>query len=201
MTAAPRIERAQIINALVEHARPLILTRYRPDSCIDSTRIGIAALAHFGITGRAEVMQCIVATRALFERLEAGTFDGNFRPGEHSVGIGFGVATGRAGPPDSFDGHVVIVVPGAPDVLIDLSIDNTHRPEKGIHIGPLAMPLSADWREGGRAVKIAGETRVIYCLMRNPPSYHASPGWRGHGKIVRLLVRQIVARMKEELYQ
>lgn len=139
--------RCKIISALVEHARPIILTRFRPDSCIMSARVALDALSYFGIPAAPMTVRAFVANRRLLKRLGKGQFDRR-RNGEWSVGIGYGYDPNRIDPENAFDGHLVLISPHVGgETLIDLSLDQAARPQYGIHAKPLAHDMPPGWRE------------------------------------------------------
>lgn len=122
-----------------------VLKLYPPDSCIASTRIGIAVLRHFGVLCRPQPVTMMAFTGPAFEALAAGQRDASkfdHSKGEHSLGIvGNGEITTHPDGTFGWDGHLVILVP-QPAMLIDLSIDQADRPELGLHLtGPVLCPL------------------------------------------------------------
>src|SRR5712692_6245543 len=123
-----------ILSVLCDFGRKAILRRWRVDSCIASTRIGIEVLAYFGIPAEPlPVMTRVIspaAVRLIDEGRDLNTVTPEECPQCWIVDIGFPPGEG-AKPPDS-EGfwwcHMVILALGR--LIIDLSLDQAARPEK-----------------------------------------------------------------------
>lgn len=163
---------AQIVAGLAHIGRPEILKRFKPDSCIASTRVGIEVLKRFGITAEAIPVKVMVYNEPLWKRMTAGSFDGTFNDEDWSVGIGMGYDPRRR-PEDGFNGHLVIKTEG---LLVDLAIDQASRPEKGLPIESLVVPWPQTWGIRPFRFCLAG------CYYDYSPSengaYQDAPDWK-----------------------
>jgi hypothetical protein len=122
-----------------------ILRVFRPDCCVAATRIGVAFMSRLGFNAHAQPTMMTVFTNNLWQRVENQTFDGQFRPGEWSVAIGYGTDNPR---PDGIDMHLVTMASDDTDeiFLIDLSFGQASRPQRGLTLPPsLAVRMDWDW--------------------------------------------------------
>lgn len=177
------------IAALVATARPHILERFRPNSCIASTRVAIEALARFGVAATAVAAQVEIYNPTARALLEGGISKEAFRarlaesvraaPGpEPPWSIGLGVGEPLHG---SWTGHLVALTDAtdaSERVLIDLSLDQASRPLRDIRLSPIWVPAAdevcaGDARVGGT---VAG-TLVRYQLMPAQEGWDFSPDW------------------------
>lgn len=173
-----------IYTTLLTFGRARILERFRPDCCIASTRIAIEVLRRFGIRAKPAPCQVYIATLPLFERLQKQSFTGKFQPGEHSVGIGYGVPAGTR---PGFDGHLVAVTD---DSLIDLSLDQASRPHKGIVLLPQRIPFSGFPLSG-----TIGQCVVCYTQLNNY-DYIQAPDWCKRPELFDEIADEIVSEIK-----
>ncbi|HWN96914.1 MAG TPA: hypothetical protein VNT99_17935 [Methylomirabilota bacterium] len=127
-----------IYTGLLTYGRGRILRNFARDSCIASTRVALLVLHRFGI--RAVAMPCKVKVfnPMYWKRIREGVSDiSKHLPGEWSVGIGYGYGPTQPGRM-AFNGHLVAVTDPSRGVMVDLSIDQISRPNKGIFFQPLA---------------------------------------------------------------
>lgn len=215
----PTAQQARILDALVSHARPVILTEFQADSCIASTRIGLDVLGYFGIPAR-EYPLLVAAFNpealALMEQgvpvEEIGEQTRSISPddpdGPWSVGIGASpVPGGRA---NGWSGHLII---GSPElgIVADLSLDQGARPHKRLHLGPYwgPMPDPAWFTDPtARQFYINQTQRVLLVLDRgavpDPIGYLRSPNWKrrtssSDPQTFKRLTGQIIRVMKADL--
>ncbi len=177
-----------VLALLAEHARGLILTRFRRDSCIVSTRIALDVCAAHGLTARPELVECFLYTPALFERVKRGTFAKPFRPGEWSVGLGVEGAR-TIDRVRGLDGHLVLLLPiDGTEYLLDLSLDQADRPERGLHVRrPFLSAMPADWREGLSAVHFDGAIIVYRPRTGLRDDYTRSKDWHDFTRRARIV--------------
>jgi hypothetical protein len=138
----------RVIEALVRTARPLMLRgvgtlAYRLDSCIAACRIGTLALAEFGVQshtiGVSYVLLNAAYRRQVAEDGKPPDSADDYREGVHTMGMGMTW--------DDEMGHFGIAV-GA-RLLLDLSIDQMHRPAKDIEFyEPMVATMPARWKRG-----------------------------------------------------
>jgi hypothetical protein len=202
-----RLTLTQVIAGLCEFARPIMLEKVRPDSCIAMTRVGVEVLNHFGYVAAPLNVEALVVNAEYHRRLEAGLIapdrlptDADFAAGAWGIGIGLEehmreLATQGVNPA----GHVVAVV-GA--FLVDLSLDQASRPEKGINLEPHCFEFDADVYAGATwTYRInGGEAFVEYKLRPDLESWRDSPDWRLGLKRYRSEIGRIIRAVREGCY-
>ncbi len=133
-----------VLAQLVQHAPPLLAQSFKSDCCIAATRVAVHVLCKLGFAAQAQPTQLMVFTKKLWRRVNGGTFDRPFKPGEYSVGVGFGEDKRYTEEPGwkGYDGHLVAmcaeIAPGTPNTVfvVDLSLGQLSRPKKGIVLPP-----------------------------------------------------------------
>jgi hypothetical protein len=183
---------ARVLRGLVELARPMILELVYENSCILSTRIAIDVLDHFGIDAEPLVVRATVSN-AVFARLcvEHGELpDGPLMDrweqehGAWVLGLGVPAPPGTVPLPRGWPGHLVAVVQRR--LLLDLSLDQVNRPERGIGLGPLILPCRPDFLAGRQPfATLPGGCLVLYDAFPDDRSWHNSPD-RAKGRWDRL---------------
>lgn len=182
----------QILDAVVAEVRPIILTAFRKDSCIVSSRIGQEVLAYFGV--KAEARACIVQAMnpgcwAAYERGEEPDWPGG----------DWGVVIGKPGEPEEpgrVNYHVALEVEGG--FLLDLSIDQASRPHKGIPLEPFWAPIIGDLHNGHTHVLERDDGCVItYRLLDR--DFSQAPDWKDRARrkpLVGQAIRQVRSRLE-----
>lgn len=204
-----------LLTALVDLGRPIILENFKPDSCIVSTRIGLDVLAYFGIRGKeypvsvlifnAEAAQILQETQdfqAVAEATHARAVD---EPGGPWT-IGLGAPDLPALRPDGtsgWPGHLVIGLPQW-RVVVDLSLDQVSRPHKNLTTGASWYPVPDSWwaseREDNFAQFRLDNGAVMLLTHRLDRGYRSSPNWRGISggskQVVRATTGRIITALK-----
>ena len=171
---------AQVLPAVQALARPVLLDYFAPSSCVAATRIGIDVLAAFGITA--------IPVPVRLQVINAAMLDLDEPPSQpvpaHSRGGPWCVEVGAD--QDRAIGHVAIGVAAQVATssrwLLDLAIDQTHRPHKNIYLtepllwagvaeGLLTTPGHHEARHGPHGIVVA------YRRTAEHP-YRASVNWR-----------------------
>ena len=177
------------LSAVTRLCRAATLEVCSPDSCIASTRVLIGVLDYFGYASEPLPCTAVVWNAAGYEATDAEIPVDQWPPDAHSVGV---VGTGAARAPKRWDGHLVAMVEDR--WLIDASLDQFSRPQKGIVTTPLVID-AVDWDDRTKMhVWRRGDGIVIgYQLMPNPGAWRSSPDWRGerHQRIIGGVIRQI----------
>lgn len=169
------------------------------DSCIAATRVGLDVLGHFGVaaaplTVEAEVFNAI-QIQLLRERggppkdwKEAGEW---MRQGAWAHGIGTRESRGREGWP----GHLVMIV--GERQLVDLSIGQANKPEKGIVLGePIVCEVTRPFmQERERLVLTKDGILLTYLARSRDLSYRQRPEWRSDQPLTRLVVERTIKRV------
>jgi hypothetical protein len=147
----------RVIEALVKVARPTMLnpncgptpqTAWSRDSCIAGTRIGVLALAEFGIRAHPIGVSIIVlnaAYRALTAQLGHVPEPHEYADtNAHSLGLGV-----TWNEPEGADmGHFALAI-GA-RLMVDLTIDQATRLGKGLVFDePIVANMPPGWKKGG----------------------------------------------------
>jgi hypothetical protein len=188
-------EHAELLSELCNVARPIILERFRPDSCIVSTRIAIDVLDYFGIKAKALPVKLGAYNPLAWESVEKGV-EPDWNGGAWGVGIGTAspIAFTRQSP-SGVDGHLVALVEDT--TLLDLSIDQASRPAKGITLAPYFGAIRpenlAGFEEGeGLVFRVDGDCRIVY--WRHPERFHLqAPDWTDRSRRKDLVGRIIRA--------
>jgi hypothetical protein len=162
----------KVVRHLVERARPIILEKWRADSCVASTAIAIDVLRMVGIRARAMVCKADIFNSAFVAQI---TRHGRMpvspaeRDAWHTETGAYAIGLGYAPPGKTPGAHMVAVTERM--VLIDLAVDQASRPEHGLLLKPAMGLVSRDW--------MIGAERVDYLLDNTGPLviYHAEP-WR-----------------------
>lgn len=160
-----------VILPLIRAAGPVIRQRFRPDCCLNGTRVMIEVFRGFGIPARAAVVRVMAINAAWKEqalRLGRAPVAAELEGDAWAIGIGDPgpVETGGGWP-----GHVVCVVR---DTLVDTAAGNISRPLRNILVPDFVVtPLHRTWDRGDLGVEVQ--------LPRNGTLlYHAVPGNRSH---------------------
>lgn len=191
-----------LLCALEPVVRPVMLRHYSPDCCIATTRALRDVFKHFGYDAYpVAVSVAIVNARmarilkehihipvdycerlAFFEREDAW-----------GLGIGIGDPLPGYGPAHGFDGHLVLRVM---QTLVDASLQQADRPQKGISLGSLIAYEPG--REFFRDHINRPESRVIVngCELTYrctfDASYRQSPDWNAREELIVMLRKTIV---------
>ena len=185
-----------VVDALCRVGRPIILRYASPDSCIASCRIGMDVLRMFGIRSHPIAVKAAVFNQKGHEFMDSGHPDWvrQGRDGAHSVGIGYG------GPdPRKWDGHLVLLVRGR--LLLDLSIDQAARPDKGIYLHAFRTVLPTGFLEQGSGLVVQNPEggTISYELNLGNRSWKFAPDWR-EGRwddVTHLVTVAVRQRLKE----
>jgi len=198
MNRTERVDR--IARVLLQHARPIILESYAPNCCIASTAIALSVFRCFGIHAVPASVEMALVNRPLAARLLERSNDFPTREevvawepidGSWAMGLGFppdSRAIGGAPTDSHWPGHLVTYVEKR--LLLDLTLGQATRPDRGMTYGPSVFPLTTFSATRYLSYE-AGDSGII--LLRWKPddrSYEPTPDWRrDHGPIVKRLVK------------
>lgn len=190
----------QWLERFAKVTRAATLEYYRRDSCITSARIGAAVLRHFGVLVRLVPVRLLAVTADLYEKYQQGhdLNDPALKGIGHSVLI---QGTGRVSvSPDGrrlWNGHVVLVLKH-PATLVDLSIDQASRPEKGLVLDePVVMPVpdAQAFRAGEPlAARNHDGTFLLYRVIEDD-------GWKAQPKepdVKPLIITNVIEELTEQ---
>lgn len=180
----------QAAEALVRFGAQ-IMRRSFPDqapSCIAWSRIGRDVLARLGVRSECVPVTLRVANNQAREHLAAGRPDlvcsGD---GSWVVAVGGG-GRRRAG---RWDGHMVVLVEGI--ALVDLTLHQAARPERGIRVGPSWFALEEPFVHGSQVVyELCDGVALRYERKNDLPPWEQSPAWRNDYGV-------LVARLTDRL--
>jgi len=177
--------------------RAEVLQIWRPDSCIESTRVGLAVLERYGYSARPVVTGVVAANAAAIPLARRGVPVPEWPKGAWTVGV---TAEGNH-LPDRFDGHLVLVLrrAGGRRLLIDLSADQMDRPERDLRIrGPIIGALPSIWTpEDPLTLTSVDGVKVSYWPVLGLTTYRDSVSWQGRKEEVEETVARIVARLED----
>jgi hypothetical protein len=186
-----------VIEGLRQYAREEILRDYRPDSCLESCRIGQMVLKEFGIASSPCSARVMAANPELAKYVETH----NKLPATPEEMDSFGgwlVQCGHTGEKeiDKWDGHLVLLTRvGEQTYLIDLSIDQASRPHKNMILEPVAHLCSLEFRTRNKmAIDNAAGCHLEYELFPADKSFLGATGWSriyNKPKIAELIVFRI----------
>lgn len=182
--ARRRKERRELPRLMAKVMGPILLERFRPNCCVNGTRIAIEVLARFNISAKP------MATRTATFNAPAwvhtlNQLRGTSEPipeGDAYMGdAGSGDATGPG-----WDGHLVCV---AGDYLIDAAMGQFHRPERGICIPSQSMAHKqprerlAGFLAGSETIIVEERQHgaaVVYEPHLDDDGFRAFSGWMLH---------------------
>lgn len=190
----------RIIERVGQHVREEMLRRFRSDCCIGTARAVSRVLDRFGIEARPLAVTLVVFNKRFVEECERGEpppMQDRIRflawcalTGAYSVG------TAPGGVPETrgFNGHVIVYAPQV-KTIIDGSIENCNRPERGIVLRA-ALALRLGNRESNFFLRLpvmfpVNGCVVVYKLI-DDDAWRRAPDWQDAAhtdEIVRNLVR------------
>jgi hypothetical protein len=176
-----KIQLGEILDTLMQGGRQEILRLFRKDSCIASVKVACEVLAHHHLIAEPLVVRVMVFNPAFVARIESGAdfpesgeivrqwFE---EDGSWTLGIGYGERQ-----PNSWPGHLVAVL-REQRLMIDLSLDQACRPEKGIDLVPSVFDVQDTFLSGEETLvqEINGSV-VKYNAFPDDRSYRISPNW------------------------
>jgi hypothetical protein len=191
-----------VIEQLVQITPPLVQQRWRTDSCIAATRIGVLALRELGVPARPVPVQWIVGNKVfaklVHERGWPPTADVTRAWWDEARAWALGVGVHEATPvrEGRWNGHLVIL---AGRTLIDLSAMQASRPQRDIVIdAPIVTEVPRGWERGGVDARVSGPTWTgTYEAAPRNNSYLTAPDWtrlERHRPIVRQIVTAIARK-------
>lgn len=171
----------KLLDDLAKMVRARILTHYRPDSCIASVKLLIDCAKEQGIALRPLKCLVIAMNPYVTKQFEDGLIlssEDLKRASTHPDGWSVGIMAAPTPALNDFGGHLIAATLDG-NVIVDPSIDQVMRPEKGILTEAYAMalrnplPFDKDWEF---MVKI-GPCLLHYSTQPEDTSYEGAPDW------------------------
>jgi hypothetical protein len=175
----PRTFPIGFYRALGKDIRPRVRELYAQDSCIATTKVTYDTLKAVGVDVFPLSVKVAVVNRALYDYAtehqefpEVGS--AAYTAEMYGVGIGYGEEQ-----PGRWAGHLVAIAERR--WLLDFSIDQATRPEHGIMLAPLVVPVTEQWLRAAVAhvVYRYGETFLYYTAFPLDKSFKTASDWSG----------------------
>jgi hypothetical protein len=186
------MNQAELLERLRQVARPIMLNEVvRLDSCIAMTRCAIEVLRAFGLEAQPANVEVVAANQTFMRLMGEGNIrmedklpDWAVAEGAWAVGLGLR-------PKDEEVGHVVAILD---DQVIDLSLDQASRPQRGIVLEPLVGTLPDNYRCEPWVYKV-DEAYVTYHLRADLKKWLMSRDWHRfrerYGKQTGQIIREL----------
>jgi hypothetical protein len=191
------------LEAVMNAACTVFTPRYRPDSCVAAARVLVDVFDRLHARARPPSVVVDVFSPSMVARAEA---EGGRLPADteeyqrwiEESGCWWLTLGGGGDPePGKWPGHVGVVA--WESVLIDLTLPQAARPQRGIALAPAAIQVGAEFLDGseGRVVTMNG-SELHYQARPENRSFMQSPDWRDR-KRHRDVVQAILRRARDEL--
>jgi hypothetical protein len=181
----------RVLEALVRHARPIMLEYVRFDSCIPMTRVAIEVLEHFGIAAWPSRAMAILMNRHFLLWRAAGGDLSKPLPEEVKAAGAWAVGVG-VGPRNEVIGHYVALTERW---IIDLALDQGGRPEHSI-----PARVDAFLRDETLEYELGESARVAYKLEEiDGHDLDDSPDWTDFDKRYRAALARVIRAVKADL--
>ncbi len=166
-----------MIDSIVRNAAPVIARTFRPDCCLNATRVMIEVFRDFGVPARAVVVSVTAVNAAWVEQalaLGRAPTVRELADGAWAIGIG------EPEPPrgEGWPGHVVVFARGR---LIDMAAGNIARPARRIYAPAFVCSVvPSRWEHGEvvHEVSLPAEGRMFYRALPRERSHERLPGFR-----------------------
>lgn len=193
-----------VLDAMQPVVRREMLKEFTPDCCIATTRVLKRALAVFGIEAEPVAVGVRIYNAAMRRLLNRAPLPTDPRKKERLLALtgAWGIGICPHGNEERFGGHLVLRVGS---LLVDASLQQAERPNKGILLDPLvvAKPHPAFFapKQYGEefGIDIHG-CLVVYERIRDE-SFRRAPDWLRTGSPYTDVLRGIVSATKERLNQ
>ncbi len=189
--------------AVMNAASKVFLPRFRPDCCILAARVLVDVFERLHAKARplsvvVDVINAAMVTRAEVEsgRLPVGNEEYQ-RWVEESGCWWLTLGGGGESKPGRWSGHVAVVA--WESVLIDLTLAQASRPQRGIVLAPAAIQVGREFLDGSeRRVVTMNGSELHYQARPEDRTFMPSPDWcdrQRHGDVV----AEILRRARDEL--
>jgi hypothetical protein len=164
----------QLVDRVGDELPPMMTELgYSRSTCILHTRVATTAIRHFGVRARPLACRLMVCNQAYVDlRTELGRppAPDEYTAEAHTVGIGYG----SDGP--GYDAHVVTVVEDR--YVLDLTLDQASRPQRGIVLEPVYFEVSKAFLAGDENKGLAiNDAYVVYGAVPEDKGFLSVPDW------------------------
>ena len=169
----PATRAEAVFVLLCELGRPIILDRFREDSCVVTTRVAIEVLRNLGYPAKPIAAKTFISNASAVESLAAGR-PLDIERGDWTIGIGID------GAEPGFVGHLVALVRGDGNrYLLDMTLDQASRPEHDLELVPSAFLLPSEWEEASGEIGFSGQRgeHIVYVLDPENDAYRRARDW------------------------
>ena len=167
---------------------------YLPNVCILATRVAIETLRYFGVQAQ-ELPVGLAVLNAEYVAWEQAGRPEPMPPTAHSIGV-----DPDADPTDErlatmggYMGHLVALT--TDNVMIDLTLSQVNRPQKGIELGPLIVEVPGDFSTRKDWLYVLSNNRCEIAYQSRPDigtAYKDTADWRSnHKRLVGPMIRYI----------
>jgi hypothetical protein len=172
----PATGRDVLLQATADAARAAVLRRYRPDSCIATTRVVIEALRYFGVTARPWAVDLQIYNAAAWAARAGDVPAADWPDDAWTIGIAPAGYAASGATDQNNVGHVVAVTAGR---LVDASIDQASRPAKGLTLTPVVAALPDGFNPADTTATIGYTLDGVHLLYRASGSgeFRRSRNW------------------------
>lgn len=167
-----------VVKTIAEHVRAAVMTRYTVDSCIASTAVFIDVADWLGLDASPAAVDVLAANPAALRVMAndpAPPVD-QWPPEAWTVGVLSSEPPREGGWP----GHLVAILHGHRDRLVDVSADQLDRPSRGLRVpSPVLGRLPKRWGDGDQCVTHlhASGTMLRWTLRSGNTAWRESPNW------------------------
>lgn len=203
----PGIEVARVrLQVVLDFVRAEVLKGWGERSCIVTSRVLLEVLDWLGTPGKPVPVAVMAFNEAgwqaaSWDRPEQRLPVEQWPPQAWSVGVN---GSGRSeASTNGWDGHLVVVVSyRGRDWLLDGSLDQLSRPQRGIELAPLVTEVPSGWagqsllhlsRGTGEA---EGGLHLLYDRMVKPGAWRDANDWRGHKAEARAATAAVIASVR-----
>lgn len=180
-----RDETQRLVEAYDVVAAPIFAAEWRPDCCLNGTRVALEVFRGLGLKARPMSVRAIACNASYLMALESHFKE--HHPFAWAVMLDVEEVTDKPGWP----GHVVAVVEGT--TLVDSAAGQMSRPMKGLVVPQIVV---APWRDGLELQLPLSEGAILaYDERKKDRSYLDMPGFQNHAEN-REVAQRILAQLR-----
>jgi hypothetical protein len=197
------VDRVEVGDAAWLDAFAMLLRRavlsngFPRHTCVLTTRLGLDVLRYFGVRAEPEPVAIACYNAKAFQAVVDGTFTADVG---YTVGVGgTGAHTTRPGGISTVDLHLVLRTLSEPR-LVDLSIDQFHRPERDLHLnGALVTPVFdlSRWLADDPITVFPAAGGAIRYDRLDDHGYRRVPDWHPKGALATGIVAATIRALRE----